>query len=139
MTDSIPPGTSSDAFCMASARTFTTYRAGGHRGRSTAASDVTNTAGWQWTVFASSSSGPCRHREPPAHARELAALAGEEEHGAASGVLRGSPNRGGRLVVRERHAGFGWRSVSSTRGARPVGAQPPAQRGQRPGGANGNY
>jgi len=33
MTDSIPLGTSSDAFCMASARTFTTYRAGGHTER----------------------------------------------------------------------------------------------------------
>lgn len=66
-----------------------------------------------------------------AHAHKLAALTGEEEHGAAAAF--GSPlRRRCWLAVRGKSGGFSRRRVISSRGTGLVGGQRPAQRDQRP-------
>lgn len=68
-------------------------------------------------------------QQSSAHAHKLAALAGEQEYGAVSGVLSGSQLPPlGLDAVRERSGVF-WGSI---RARWLVGGQPPAQRHQRP-------
>lgn len=61
-------------------------------------------------------------QKPPSHAHELSALAGEKEHGAGTGVNKGSPL----FNLRERCHFVRWR------GTVLVGAKSPAERAQGP-------